>query len=150
MTIPESTLWQMRYKIYQQLVASGTPPTIEELAATLHLSLDDAVKALRTLGDMHSVVLTDDQRGVLMANPFSAVPTPFRVSANGMDYWANCAWDMLGIPAALGSDAMIHATYAADDTLAELQVVNGYVEGDPGVVHVQQPFRRWYHDLRLT
>ncbi|MDQ3525508.1 MAG: alkylmercury lyase family protein, partial [Chloroflexota bacterium] len=119
-------------------------------ANVLHLSEDDVLHALRSLDEMHSVFLTGDGRGVLMANPFSAVPTPFRVSADGVDYWANCAWDMLGVPAALGRDATIHATYAADDTTTEIQVVNGDVEGAPGIVHFQQPFRAWYDDLSHT
>lgn len=76
---------------------------------------DDALAALRALGEMHSVFRTGDGRGVVMANPFSALPTPFRVTANGVDHWANCAWNILGVPAALSGDATIHATCTADD-----------------------------------
>ena len=36
-----------------------------------------------------------------MANPFSAVPTPHRVYADGRWCFANCAWDAFGISAAL-------------------------------------------------
>lgn len=150
MTVPEATLWQLRHLIYQGFATTGYPPDIARMATTFNLSEDDALEALHTLGDMHSVFLTGDGRDVLMANPFSAVPTPFRVSASGVDYWANCAWDMLGVPAALGGDATIHATYAADDTTTELQVVGGHVEGAPGIVHFQQPFRTWYDDLPHT
>ena len=47
-----------------------------------------------------------------MANPFSGVETPFKVHANGKSYFANCAWDTLGIPAALHVDAEIEAACA--------------------------------------
>ena len=150
MTIAEPTIWQMRYLIYQGFANTGTPPTIEQLAADLDLAEGDALDALRDLGARHSVFLTDDRRGVLMANPFSAVPTPFRVTAYGVDYWANCAWDMLGVPAALGTDATIHATYATDNAPAELHVAGGKVHGADGIVHFLKPFRTWYDDIRHT
>jgi hypothetical protein len=85
-----------------------------------------------------------------MANPFSAVPTPFRVRAGEVEYWANCAWDMLGVPAALGADAAIHATWAVDGAPAELRVERGQVTGAEGIVHFLTPFRAWYDDIRDT
>ena len=42
-----------------------------------------------------------------MANPFSAVPTPYRVQADGRSWFANCAWDAFGICAALHVDGRI-------------------------------------------
>ena len=140
MAIAEPAVWRMRYLIYTGIREHGRPPAIEQLAATLALSEDDALGALRELGARHSVVLTDDQRGVVMANPFSTVPTPFRVTANGVDYWASCAWDMLGVPAALGTD----------NAPAELHVAGGKVHGANGIVHFLKPFRTWYDDIRHT
>lgn len=150
MPVPEATLWQMRHLIYQAFATTGRAPALAQLATDLDLPENDALATLHTLGDMHSVFLTENRGAVLMANPFSAVPTPFRVSANGVDYWANCAWDMLGIPAALSADATIQATYAADNTTTELRVIDGHVEGEPSIVHFQQPFRHWYDNLRHT
>ena len=60
-----------------------------------------------------------------MAFLFSAVSTRFLVRANGHSYWTNCAWDMLGVPAALHSDAEIEAEYAEDGSPARLSVQNG-------------------------
>ena len=149
MSTVESPLWRMRYLIYQEFAHNGAPPSIDALAAALSLPEDKAIDLLRELGERHAVFLDDDRRRVLMANPFSAVPTPFRVTANGVDSWANCAWDMLGIPAALGADATIHASWAADGTPVELRVTDGEVVGD-GIVHFLKPFRTWYDDLRHT
>jgi hypothetical protein len=120
------------------------------LAAALGHPTDDALALLRELGERHAVTLTDDGRAVLMANPFSAVPTPYRVTANGVDTWASCAWDMLGVPAAFGADAEIHATWAADGEPASLHVTGGVVAGAEGVVHFPIPFRDWYEDIRHT
>lgn len=150
MQIIESTLWRMRYLIYQGFAHHGSPPSLAALSAELDLSQDTALACLVELERRHSVLLADDGGSVLMANPFSAVPTPFRVIANGVDIWANCAWDMLGIPAALGADAVIHATHASDNSPAELRVTDGSVEGGSGVVHFLRPFRTWYDDIRYT
>ena len=48
-------------------------------------------------------------REIRMANPFSAVPTAFRVSAAGRWWYANCAWDAFGICAALHADGRIES-----------------------------------------
>lgn len=142
-------LWPMRHRIYQGFARTGAPPPLDALARDLALPSDEALATLRELGRRHAVTLTDDGDAVLMANPFSAVPTPFRVRAGEVDYWANCAWDMLGVPAALGVDATIHATYAADGAPAEVRVEGGEVTGD-GIVHFLKPFRTWYDDIRDT
>ena len=50
-----------------------------------------------------------------MANPFSAVPTAYRVPPDGRWWYANCAWDAFGILSALRSTAASsrHALTAA-------------------------------------
>jgi hypothetical protein len=84
-----------------------------------------------------------------MANPFSAVPTAFRVQANGRAYWANCAWDALGIPAALDADARIEARCPAGEPIG-IAVTDGQVRGEGAVAHFAVPFRQWYDDLIAT
>jgi len=143
-------LWHMRALVYRGFARTGASPALEELARELGLDEASTRSLLAELGRRHAVVPTEDGRGVLMANPFSAVPTPFRVTAGGVRFWANCAWDMLGIPAALGTDATIHATCATDGTGVELRVVDGVVVGEPGIVHFLTPFRHWYDDIRHT
>lgn len=143
-------VWRLRHLIYQGIAPTGEPPPLGDLAEAMALPEDDTLALLHELERRHAVILTDDRRGVLMANPFSAIPTPYRVTARGVDYWANCAWDMLGVPAALGADATIHATYATDGAPAELRVDDGKVTGAEGIVHFLQPFRTWYDDLRYT
>src|SRR3712207_8826731 len=57
----------------------------------------------RSLHDAHALVVDDDGE-LLMAAPFSAVPTPFGVEAAGRRWHANCAWDAFGGCAALHAD----------------------------------------------
>ena len=52
-------------------------------------------------GHDHALVLQENGMELRMAHPFSAVPTPYRVSAAGRWWYANCAWDAFGVCAAL-------------------------------------------------
>lgn len=148
--VAPDALWTLRHRIYDGIARAGVPPSLPELAAGMDLPEDDTLALLHALEDRHAVLLTEDRRGVLLANPFSAIPTPYRVTAGEVAYWANCAWDMLGVPAALHTDADIHATYAADGAPATLAVRDGAVSGAGGIVHFLKPFRTWYDDLRHT
>ena len=47
-----------------------------------------------------------------MANPFSAVPTAYRVLARDRWWYANCAWDAFGVCAALHADGRIETSCA--------------------------------------
>lgn len=42
-----------------------------------------------------------------MANPFSAVPTPFMVEVAGRQYFGNCIWDALGVVSLLGGEGRV-------------------------------------------
>jgi hypothetical protein len=85
-----------------------------------------------------------------MANPFSAVETPFIVHANNKTYFANCAWDSLGIPAALHANANIEGRCVQSADVIRLQVTDGQVSESDALVHFLIPFRDWYDDLAFT
>ena len=142
--------WDVRRFVYATIVERSLPPTADETAAAFGIAPDDARAAFARLDRRHALFLDPGSDRIRMAHPFSGVPTPFRVHANGRVYWANCAWDMLGVPAALGVDARIEATCADDGEPAEIVVRDGAVHGNGEVVHVLLPFRRWYDDLVFT
>lgn len=87
---------------------------------------------------------------IRMANPFSAIPTRFRVKSGNKEWWANCAWDSLGIAAALKLDVSIEAIYPDHQEVVEFQVSQGIVDGKNHVVHFPLPCRQWYDDLVFT
>jgi hypothetical protein len=143
--------WAVRTFIYASIADSGQPPSVAEAAAALDLTEEAARNAFVWLHERHALFLAADGQTIRMAHPFSGVPTDFRVVANGRAYWANCAWDMLGIPAALHADARIEAHFADTGAPVSLAVEGGTVRGAPGVVIAfRQPFRRWYDDLIFT
>ena len=151
MDYPDDTLiWQVRSFIYQQFALTSRPPSVEATAREYGVSPDQAASIYRELHQRHAVFLEPGTTSIRMANPFSAIPTPFRVQAEGQSYWANCAWDALGVPAALHRDATIEATAAETGQPVVIQVAGGEAAGHGELVHFPLPFRRWYDDLIQT
>ena len=66
------------------------------------------------------------------------------------EWWANCAWDSLGIAAALEIDAQIESRYPDIEKTVEFQVKQGMVDGKNHVIYFPLPCRQWYDDLIFT
>ena len=101
-------LVRVRLAVLERTIASGQVPTAGEVAAELDLPLAMVQEAYAMLGETHVFVCDpDDPSRLRMANPFSAVPTPFKVSARGGSYYGNCVWDGLGIVSLLGGEGVV-------------------------------------------
>jgi hypothetical protein len=140
----------LRNHVYRRFVELGRAPTISEIAGELGLSPMEAEAGLRRLHDAHALVLERDRPEIRMANPLSAVPTPHRVEAGGRTWYANCAWDAFGIPAALGVDGHISSSCPDCGEAIELDVVEQRPEPDRDVFHVPVPARSWWADIVFT
>lgn len=146
----DEQIWPVRAFVYDFLVTHERPPTAAETATSLNIPAEAALAAHRRLHQRHALFLNADEQSIRMAHPFSGIPTDFRVFANGHTYWANCAWDMLGIPCALHVDARIEARFADTREPVGLSIEDGEVHAHDEVVHFQLPFARWYDDLIFT
>lgn len=142
-------LWEARAAIYAHFAATGQAPIVSDTAAVLGMNAEAVADLYRELHARHAILLDADSATIRMANPFSGVATGFRVTIDRTQYWANCAWDALGIPAALRRDAAIAIEDPAGGTTLALDVVGGQVVGD-GLIHFLLPFSRWYDDLVET
>ncbi len=140
----------LRNQVYRRFVELGRAPALEEIADEAGLSHEDTAATLRRLHDAHALVLEPDRVEVRMANPFSAVPTPHRVEAAGRSWYANCAWDGFGIPAALGADGHISSSCPDCGEGIEIDVVERRPVPDRDVVHLLVPARRWWDDIVFT
>jgi hypothetical protein len=76
---PQSLDIRVRAHVYDITMRTGAPPTSAEVARAMSLSGETVLGAFHRLADAHVLVLKPDTGEVLMANPFSAVPTPFLV-----------------------------------------------------------------------
>jgi hypothetical protein len=142
----------VRIEVLRGFVDRGRPPVPPELAERLGTSVADVEAALRRLHDGHVLVLAPGTPYVWMANPFSAVPTPFEVRAGERSWFGNCIWDALGIVALLGGTGEVR-TWCPDcrEPLA-VGVHDGEVADAPegAVVHFAIPAAEWWADIGST
>jgi hypothetical protein len=139
----------VRQTIYTQTVATGHVPTIADIAVHLGLREDVVRAACRTLADAHVVIFRRDGRELWAAPPFSAVPSAFRVRAGSRSWFAPCAWDAFGIPAASKADVNIDASCAwTGETLPA--GVRGKKAYGHGVIHLVVPARHFWDDIIYT
>jgi len=152
----DNLLWRTRAYVYRHFAKTGRASSVQDAAGALDIQIAEAEGLYRELHERHALFLEpgSDLPAIRMANPFSAAETDFRVRANGIDYWANCAWDSFGIPAALGADAEIDALLTDTGERVRLAVVDGQVvdfgAAQDAVVHILLPFSHWYDDLVYT
>ena len=142
---------RIRNAVYSSFVREGRAPAPTETAAALELSEEKAASAYRRLHDAHALVLQPGGTEIRMLNPFSAVETSYRVESGGRSWFANCAWDALGIPAALHADGRVEAACPDCGDRLQLEIRDGeLVRGRELLVHFVVPARRWWHDIGFT
>jgi Alkylmercury lyase len=142
---------RIRNEVYRSFVESGSAPPPVDVAAALGLGEGQVDDAYRHLHDEHALVLWPGTAAIRMLNPFSAAETPHRVESGGRSWFANCAWDALGIPAALHADGVIRSACADCGAAVDLEVRAGkLVRGAELLVHFVVPARRWWDDIGFT
>jgi hypothetical protein len=96
------------------------------------------------------LVLDVDGESIRMAPPFSGVETQHRVRANGRNYYANCAWDSLGIIAALQKPGEVHSRCEQSGELFHLKVGLAGPEPSEWLFHCLVPAAHWWDDIVFT
>ncbi|HUR36610.1 MAG TPA: organomercurial lyase [Terriglobales bacterium] len=135
----------LRVAIYQLIVDTGFVPSSQTLAAHLKTPHDEVKAGFQRLASGRVLVLQPDGE-ILMANPFSAVPTGFVVESEGKHWWGNCIWDSLGIFAALQRDGCVRTSCGCCGSAMEVRVANGRCSG-PGLAHFAIPAKHWWDDI---
>ena len=140
---------RVRAAVYE-IFARGAIPRMQSVADALGMSALDVSGSYRRLADAHVLVLQPAVDDVWMALPFSAVATPFRVVSHDCAWWANCAWDALGIAAALDVDVEIATSCPDCEAPINVSVAGGPV-ADPDVrCQFWIPAARWWDDIAET
>jgi hypothetical protein len=140
----------LRNLTYGLFVERGRAPTAGEVAADADLTAEEVLSAWRRLHDQHALVLNPATDEIRMANPFSAVPTAYRVQAGGRWWYANCAWDAFGVCAALHSDGRIETS--CPDCTEPIAVEVRQQQPDDGTLlfHCLVPASNWWDDIVFT
>jgi Alkylmercury lyase len=138
---------EIRNHVYARFVELGRAPTLDELKDELG---EEVEQALRRLHDAHALVLEPDRTEIRMANPFSAVPTPYRVEAGGRWWYGNCAWDAFGIPEALHVDGHVSSACPDCGEPIEIDIRDERHVPDEYVFQVAVPAAHWWDDIVFT
>jgi hypothetical protein len=150
--MPESNaalIRTVRMAIYSAIEATGHAPAAADLALARGLGVAAVEDAYRALADSHVIVLQRDRVEIRWAPPFSLVPTAFRVRAGRSSWYAPCAWDAFGIPAALDCDVRLAPACAWSGEPIPCGVEHGRAYGD-GVIHLLVPAAHFWDDIAYT
>jgi hypothetical protein len=141
---------QLRNVTYRLFVEHGRAPTADEVAAPAGTAMEDVQRGWRRLHDAHALVLNGAGTELRMANPFSAVPSAFRVEAGGRWWYANCAWDAFGVCAALRVDGRIETSCPDCGEPIEVGVRDECPDDDSLFFHCLVPAEHWWEDIVFT
>jgi len=92
-------------------------------------------------------VLEEDGESIRMAPPWSGIPTQHRVLSGGVSHYANCAWDALGIPAALHAPATVDSRCEQSLEPLRIEVTPAGPAPVPCIVHFAVPAARWWENI---
>jgi hypothetical protein len=145
----DSLVTKVRMAVYRAIEATGDAPSAADLARDHTFERAAVEDAYRALADAHVIVLQPGSAEIKWAPPFSAVPAAFRVRAGRSSWFAPCAWDAFGIPAAIGVDARIEAACGWSNEPIPCGVEFGSAYGD-GVVHLLVPAAHFWDDIAYT
>jgi len=137
----------LRSKTYSLFVELGRAPTASEVAGSGDLTEAEVVSGLQRLHEQHALVLNPATAEIRMANPFSAVPTAYRVQAAGRWWYANCAWDAFGICAALHVDGRIETSCPDCGETLTVEVREQQPDDESLLFHCLVPAARWWDDI---
>jgi hypothetical protein len=140
----------LRNLTYRMFAEVGRAPTVEEVATAAGMTRHHVDEAWRRLSDAHAIVLREGSGELLMANPFSAVPTPHRVRAAGRWWYANCAWDAFGVCAALHVDGRIETTCPDCGEGIGVDIHHERPDDDTLLFHCLVPAAHWWDDIVFT
>ncbi len=141
---------RLRRLTYAMFVALGRAPTAAEVATEAGTDAASVQEGWWRLHDAHALVMNHATAEIRMANPFSAVPTPYRVEAGGRSWYANCAWDAFGVCAALHADGRIETSCPDCGEPVQVDVVDERPSDETLVFHCLVPARQWWDDIVFT
>ncbi|MGD9891766.1 MAG: alkylmercury lyase family protein [Dehalococcoidia bacterium] len=129
LTADDATFYQT---ILREFPRRGGPPDAAWLAAEAAARGLDAEATLAHLAQ-HDLIVRDPATGTIRSMyPFSAAPTPHRVSVEGArPVYAMCAVDALGIPFMLERDAVIESLDPTTDMPIRVEVRGGEARWEP-------------------
>ena len=146
----EAFIKEVRLFVFGRAADTARVPQPPEIAAALGRSQAEVEQALRQLAAGKVLILAPNDGNIWAANPFCAVPSPFRVETRGKTYWGICIWDALGIVAAVRTDAVIRAACGDCSEPMLLEIAGGRLKRSDGIIHFAVPAHHWWDNIGFT
>ena len=140
----------LRGVTYARFVQLGRAPMAADMAAATGRGRAEVVAGWQRLHAEHALVLDQLTGEIVMANPFSAVPTAYRVHAGGRWWYGNCAWDAFGICGALHVDGRIETSCPDCGAPLRIAVRDQRPDDQSLLFHCLVPAARWWDDIVFT
>jgi hypothetical protein len=144
---------ELRKFVFDRFLKTARAPLVEELMQQFQMGRDEVVQRLEELQAAHHILLLPGTGRILMANPFSNLPTPFRVSSNSLQYFANCAWDAVAMHLVLNREVRVSSHCHHCGAPIEFGLNRGAGtpnEGADVVIFLGTPVSNWYENLVVT
>ncbi len=145
---------EVRKYIYDHFNSLTIPPTLEKIMSKFKKDRKEILNALRSLHNDHLIVLNEKINKIMIAHPFSGIPTSFTVkSSRENNYFATCAWDAIALHFTLEEDVEIESY--CHDCNEEIRLIlsnNQFVSKIPEktIIHFQEPANIWWDDIINT
>ena len=141
---------QVKLAIYRHFADTGAAPSVGAIAERLGVAAESVQQSYSELRAARVLFLEPDGATIRMAPPFSGVPTQHVVEVAGRSYYANCAWDCLGIPAALHAAATVRSECGQSGEPLVMEVGPEGPAPSSWVFHCLVPSARWWQDIVFT
>lgn len=141
---------EVKLAVYRHFSEQGHRPSAEDIATGVGAGVADVLGAFGRLRAQRVLVLERDGAAIRMAPPFSGVPTPHVTAIDGSRYFANCAWDALGIAAAMRRPATVHSRCGQSGSPLRLSVELDGPERCDWLFHCPIPAAHWWDDIVFT
>lgn len=140
---------RVRLFVYRFFLDEGRPPVPAQISRGVGRPQGEVEGSLKRLAEARVLVLAPGTPYVWMANPLSALPTPFQVRTGDRVWFGNCIYDALGIVAMLATDADVRSWCPDCGEDMVLSVRDRSVSGS-GIIHFAVPAEHWWDDIGFT
>lgn len=145
---------EVRKFIYDHFKSFSIPPTLEKIMSKFKKERNEILNALKTLHNDHLIVLDEKINKIMIAHPFSGIPTAFTVkSSQDINYFATCAWDAIALHFTLEQDIEIESfCHDCNDEIRLILSNHQFVSKIPEntIIHFQEPASIWWEDIINT
>lgn len=142
----------VRKYIFDYFLENCRAPVLEEIMSRFGMTRDAGAEVLEELEVAHHVIRVPATNRILMANPFSALDTPFRVSVGNKRYFGACAWDAVAYHVMLGRDTQVDSYCHHCAERISIWFKNGVASSKPPMplVYLSLPASKWWENIVIT